>query len=63
MALKIGVLDYRFMDKAHSNAFARLPMFFPNAPDSERHTLVGRDEDERSNPWRHAYSRHATPRE
>jgi len=45
MALKIGVLGYRFMGKAHSNAFARLPMFFPDAPDIERHTLVGRDED------------------
>lgn len=45
MALKIGVLGYRFMGKAHSNAFARLPMFFPDAPEIERHTLVGRDED------------------
>ncbi|HET7323793.1 MAG TPA: Gfo/Idh/MocA family oxidoreductase [Halococcus sp.] len=45
MALKIGVLGYRFMGKAHSNAFARLPMFFPDAPDIERHTLVGRDEE------------------
>ena len=45
MALKVGVLGYRFMGKAHSNAFARLPLFFPDAPDVERHTLVGRDED------------------
>ena len=45
MALKIGVLGYRFMGKAHSNAFARLPMFFDDAPDIERHTLVGRDEE------------------
>ncbi|VTT85663.1 Myo-inositol 2-dehydrogenase [Halorubrum sp. DM2] len=43
--LKIGVLGYRFMGKAHSNALARLPMFFPDAPDVERHTLVGRDEE------------------
>ncbi|WP_418282089.1 Gfo/Idh/MocA family protein [Halorubrum sp. DTA98] len=42
--LKIGVLGYRFMGKAHANALARLPMFFPDAPDVERHTLVGRDE-------------------
>ncbi|WP_424015735.1 Gfo/Idh/MocA family protein [Halorubrum xinjiangense] len=42
--LKIGVLGYRFMGKAHANAMARLPMFFPDAPDIERHTLVGRDE-------------------
>jgi predicted dehydrogenase len=45
MALQIGVLGYRFMGKAHSNAFARLPMFFDDAPDIERHTLVGRDEE------------------
>ncbi|QAU14288.1 Gfo/Idh/MocA family oxidoreductase [Halorubrum sp. BOL3-1] len=44
--LKIGVLGYRFMGKAHSNALARLPMFFPDAPDVDRHTLVGRDEEE-----------------
>ncbi|MFW6000393.1 MAG: Gfo/Idh/MocA family protein [Halorubrum sp.] len=42
--LKIGVLGYRFMGKAHANAMARLPMFFPDAPAIERHTLVGRDE-------------------
>ena len=44
MTLKIGVLGYRFMGKAHSNALARLPMFFPDAPDVERSVLVGRDE-------------------
>jgi predicted dehydrogenase len=43
--LKIGVLGYRFMGKAHANAMARLPMFFPEAPAIERHTLVGRDEE------------------
>jgi len=42
--LKIGMLGYRFMGKAHSNALARLPMFFPDAPAIERHTLIGRDE-------------------
>ncbi|MDS0299274.1 Gfo/Idh/MocA family oxidoreductase [Halogeometricum sp. S1BR25-6] len=45
MALDIGILGYRFMGKAHSNALARLPMFFPDAPDINRHTLVGRDEE------------------
>ena len=44
MTLSVGVLGYRFMGKAHANALARLPMFFPDAPDVERHTLVGRDE-------------------
>jgi predicted dehydrogenase len=39
------MLGYRFMGRAHSNAIARLPMFFPEAPEIERHTLIGRDED------------------
>ena len=43
--LDVGMLGYRFMGKAHSNALARLPMFFPDAPATNRHTLVGRDED------------------
>ncbi|WP_276272846.1 Gfo/Idh/MocA family protein [Haloarcula litorea] len=42
--LDIGVLGYRFMGKAHANAFARLPMFFADAPDLNRAVLVGRDE-------------------
>ncbi|ELZ94134.1 oxidoreductase [Haloferax mucosum ATCC BAA-1512] len=33
------------MGKAHSNALARLPMFFPDAPDVERSVIVGRDEE------------------
>ncbi|WP_458205045.1 Gfo/Idh/MocA family protein [Haladaptatus sp. NG-SE-30] len=45
MTLKVGVLGYRFMGNAHANALARLPMFFPDAPDVERHVLIGRDED------------------
>ncbi|MFA1611773.1 Gfo/Idh/MocA family protein [Halobellus rubicundus] len=45
MTLSIGMLGYRFMGKAHSNAFSRLSMFFPDAPDIERDVLVGRDED------------------
>ncbi|AHG01607.1 oxidoreductase (plasmid) [Halostagnicola larsenii XH-48] len=44
MTLDVGVLGYRFMGKAHANALARLPMFFPDAPDIERSVLVGRDE-------------------
>jgi predicted dehydrogenase len=42
--LEVGVLGYRFMGKAHANAMARLPMFFPDAPQVVRHTLVGRDQ-------------------
>ena len=52
------------MGKAHSNALARLPMFFPDAPAVNRKTLIGRDEtavseaadrlgfDETSTEWR-----------
>jgi predicted dehydrogenase len=43
--LDVGFLGYRFMGKAHANALARLPMFFPDAPAVHRHTLIGRDED------------------
>ncbi|WP_255170818.1 Gfo/Idh/MocA family protein [Natrononativus amylolyticus] len=45
MTLDVGVLGYRFMGKAHANALARLPMFFPDAPAVERSVLVGRDEE------------------
>jgi predicted dehydrogenase len=44
MSLQIGVLGYEFMGKAHANALARLPMFFPDAPAVERDVLVGRTE-------------------
>ncbi|MFC6836778.1 Gfo/Idh/MocA family protein [Halomarina ordinaria] len=44
MTLHVGMLGYRFMGKAHANALARLPMFFPDAPETERSVLVGRDE-------------------
>jgi predicted dehydrogenase len=41
----IGFLGYRFMGEAHANALDSLPMFFPEAPETNRHTLIGRDED------------------
>jgi len=44
MTLDVGILGYRFMGTAHSNALARLPMFFPDAPATNRDVLVGRDE-------------------
>jgi predicted dehydrogenase len=44
MALNAGFLGYRFMGRAHANALARLPMFFPDAPAVERDVLIGRDE-------------------
>jgi predicted dehydrogenase len=43
--LRIGMLGYRFMGKAHTNALQRLPTFFPDAPATERAVLIGRDED------------------
>lgn len=43
--LNVGLLGYRFMGKAHSNALARLPMFFPDAPDVNRDVIVGRNEE------------------
>jgi len=43
--LDIGMLGYRFMGKAHSNALDRLSMFFPDAPATNRDVLVGRDEE------------------
>lgn len=45
MTFKAGFLGYRFMGKAHANALARLPMFFPDAPDVERSVLIGRTEE------------------
>jgi len=45
MTLQVAFLGYRFMGRAHANALARLPMFFPDAPDVERYVVVGRDED------------------
>jgi len=44
MELDVGFIGYRFMGQAHANALARLPMFFPEAPDVRREVLVGRDE-------------------
>ena len=44
MPLSVGMLGYRFMGRAHANALARLPMFFPDAPDVERDVIIGRDE-------------------
>ena len=44
MALKAGFLGHRFMGRAHANALARLPMFFPEAPAVDRQVLIGRDE-------------------
>ncbi|MFC3960036.1 Gfo/Idh/MocA family protein [Halovivax cerinus] len=44
MTLDVGILGYRFMGRAHANALARLPMFFPETPAVNRDVLIGRDE-------------------
>ncbi|AHG01858.1 oxidoreductase (plasmid) [Halostagnicola larsenii XH-48] len=45
MSLRVGFIGYGFMGQAHANALARLPMFFPEAPDTDRHVLCGRNEE------------------
>jgi predicted dehydrogenase len=44
VTLRVAFLGYRFMGTAHANALARLPMFFPDAPETRRQVLIGRDE-------------------
>jgi hypothetical protein len=41
----IGFIGYQFMSKAHGNALKALPMFFPDAPETNRHVIVGRTAD------------------
>ncbi|MEZ3144226.1 Gfo/Idh/MocA family protein [Halobaculum sp. MBLA0143] len=42
--LRVGLLGYRFMGEAHTNALDRLETFFPDAPATEKAVLIGRDE-------------------
>ncbi|MBJ9990403.1 Gfo/Idh/MocA family protein [Paenibacillus cellulositrophicus] len=45
-ALRIGMVGYKFMGKAHSNAYRALPMFFPEAPiQPQMAAICGRDAD------------------
>lgn len=41
--LRVGMIGYRFMGKAHSNAWRQAPRFFPLKAHVELHTLCGRD--------------------
>jgi len=41
--LRIGMVGYKFMGKAHSNAYRALPMFFPAAIKPEMKAICGRD--------------------
>jgi len=57
--LRIGMVGYRFMGKAHSNAWRQAPRFFPLQAAIEMHTLCGRNaagvEAARSQlGWQHA---------
>ena len=41
--LRVGMIGYRFMGKAHSNAWRQAPHFFPLKANVEMHTICGRD--------------------
>jgi predicted dehydrogenase len=41
--LRVGMIGYRFMGRAHSNAWRQAPRFFPLKAHIEMHTLCGRD--------------------
>jgi predicted dehydrogenase len=41
--LRVGMIGYRFMGKAHSNAWRQAPHFFPLKADLEMSTICGRD--------------------
>lgn len=43
--LNIGLIGYKFMGKAHSNAYSRLPMFFDTDAEIRKKALCGRDRD------------------
>lgn len=40
--LRVGMIGYRFMGKAHSNGWRQAPRFFPLKADLEMHTICGR---------------------
>lgn len=41
--VRVGMVGYKFMGKAHSNAYRALPMFFPNSIKPEMTAICGRD--------------------
>jgi predicted dehydrogenase len=41
--LRVGMIGYRFMGRAHSNAWRQAPKFFPLKANIELHTICGRD--------------------
>lgn len=42
--VRIGMVGYKFMGKAHSHAYRDLPMFFPNTPRPVMSAICGRNE-------------------
>ena len=41
--LRVGMVGYRFMGRAHSNAWRQAPRFFPLKAHVEMHTICGRN--------------------
>lgn len=42
--VRVGMVGYKFMGKAHSHAYRDLPMFFPKVPKPVMKLICGRDE-------------------
>lgn len=42
--VRVGMVGYKFMGKAHSHAYRDLPMFFPQVPKPVMKLICGRDE-------------------
>ena len=49
--LKVGMIGYRFMGKAHSNGWRQAPHFFPLKADLEMHTICGRNREALEDPY------------
>ncbi|MCM3632680.1 MULTISPECIES: Gfo/Idh/MocA family protein [Paenibacillus] len=43
--VRIGMVGYKFMGKAHSNAYRVLPMFFPNSAVPQMKAICGRNKE------------------
>lgn len=41
--VRVGMIGYKFMGKAHSHAYKDLPMFFPDSPKPVMQAICGRD--------------------
>ena len=44
-SINIGMIGYKFMGKAHSNAYRALPMFFPNSIHPKMKVICGRNQE------------------